>query len=71
MPERIFREIGRRLKKIAWGWSDLLATKTARIILIKWASIQKWEQYWMERPGIHGNFLINVESVAITSGHDF
>ena len=33
--ERLFRELGRRLKKIAYGWSDKVATKLSKMILIK------------------------------------
>ena len=69
--ERVFREIGRRLKKIAWGWSDLVATKMAKIIMIKWMSTHKWEQYWMDKLGIHGNCQITMESVAVSSCHNF
>ena len=33
--ERVFREIGRRLKKIAWGWSDQAGTNRSKMILIR------------------------------------
>ena len=35
MLERIFREIGRRIKRIAWGWSDDAATKISKMIILK------------------------------------
>lgn len=42
--ERVFRELGRRLKKIAWGWSDRVATKLSKMILLKQYSRAKWEK---------------------------
>ncbi|MEA1971189.1 MAG: hypothetical protein U9N37_06190 [Thermodesulfobacteriota bacterium] len=33
--ERVFREIGRRLKRIAWGWSDEAVTNISKMIMIK------------------------------------
>ena len=33
--ERVFREIGRRLKKIAWGWSDKAVTNLSKMIMIR------------------------------------
>jgi len=35
LHERVFREIGRRLKGIACGWSDAAVTNLSKIILIK------------------------------------
>jgi len=64
--ERVFRELGRRLKKIAWGWKDTTATKLSKMILLKQYSKDKWEQYWKNKLGIHGNFIIDVVSVQLT-----
>ena len=61
--ERVFREIGRRLKKIAWGWSDKAVTNLSKMIIIKQYSREKWEQYWKEKLGIKGNFKIQIVSV--------
>ena len=33
--ERVFRELGRRLKRIAFGWSDKTATNLSKMILLK------------------------------------
>ena len=43
--ERVFREIGRRLKRIAWGWSDEAVTKLSKMIMLKQYSRSKWEQF--------------------------
>jgi hypothetical protein len=65
--ERVFREIGRRLKKIAWGWSDKAVTKLSRMILLKQYSRPKWEEYWKENLGIKGYFQVNIASVSIVT----
>ena len=61
--ERVFREIGRRLKKIAWGWSDAAVTNISKMIMIKQYSRDKWEKYWKEKLGIKGYFDIQIVSV--------
>jgi len=66
MLERIFKEIGRRLKKIAWGWSDKVATKLSKMILLKYYSTQKWDEYWRRKLGIEGHFHIRVASVQLS-----
>jgi hypothetical protein len=43
--ERVFREIGRRLKRIAYGWSDAAVTKLSKMIILKMYRKDKWEQY--------------------------
>jgi len=63
--ERVFREIGRRLKKIAWGWSDKAVTNISKMIMIRQYSREQWEQYWKEKLGIKGYFEIQIESVGI------
>ena len=62
--ERVFREIGRRLKRIAWGWSDQVATKLSKMILLKQYSRSEWEQYWKQKLDIKGYFQIEVASVS-------
>jgi len=64
--ERVFREIGRRLKKIAWGWSDKVATNLSKMIMIRQYSRKKWEQYWKEKLGIKGYFDIHIQSVQLS-----
>ena len=64
--ERVFREIGRRLKKIAWGWSDKAVTNLSKMIMIRQYSREKWEQYWKKKLGINGHFGINITSVELS-----
>ena len=46
MIERVMRELGPRIKNIAYGWSDRKVTKIARIILKRFANAKEWEDYW-------------------------
>ncbi|MDZ7695449.1 MAG: hypothetical protein U5R49_00500 [Deltaproteobacteria bacterium] len=41
--ERVFRQIRRRLKRTAWGWSDKAVSKLSKMIMLK--------QY----PGVNGS----------------
>jgi len=61
--ERLFREIGRRLKKIAWGWSDKAVTNISKMIMIRQYSRDKWEKYWKEKLGIKGYFKIQIGEI--------
>jgi hypothetical protein len=58
--ERVFREIGRRLKKIAWGWSDKIVTNLSKMIMIRQYARDKWEEYWKKKLGIEGHFSIQI-----------
>ncbi len=60
MGERVKRELGRRIKKIAYGWSDKGVTKVARIILKQFTNAGAWEDYWQKRMTIIGNVFIGV-----------
>ena len=62
--ERLFREIGRRLKRIAWGWSDKAVTNISKMIMIRQYSRDKWEKYWKEKLGIKDYF--NIEILAVS-----
>lgn len=69
--ERIFREIGRRLKRIAYGWSDAAVTKLSKMIILKKYCKDKWEQYWKQKLGIDGNFSIQITNAEIHPCHNF
>jgi len=64
--ERVFRELGRRLKKIAYGWSDTTVTNLSKMILLKQYSRKKWEEYWKQKLGIKGYFNIYIRSVELS-----
>lgn len=61
--ERIFREIGRRIKRIAWGWADDTVSKLSKMIVLKKYSKEKWEKYWKQKLGIAGNFKIEISQM--------
>jgi hypothetical protein len=69
--ERVFREIGRRLKKIAWGWSDKAVTNLSKMIMIRQYSRDKWEQFWKNKLEIKGYFDIKILSVKISPCEHF
>lgn len=69
--ERIFREIGRRVKRIAWGWSDAAVTKLSKMIILKKYSKEKWELYWKQKLGIEGHFSIRIVHTEIHPCHNF
>jgi hypothetical protein len=52
--ERMMREIGRRLKRIAFGWSERGAAQMTRIIIKRFASAGQWQAYWTRRLRITG-----------------
>jgi len=56
--ERLMREIGRRLKRIAFGWSKRGAAKMTRIIIKRITDPVQWEAYWQKRFGISGNVAL-------------
>jgi hypothetical protein len=64
--ERVFREVGRRLKRIAWGWCDKAATKLSKMILLKHYSRSRWEKYWKQKLGIEDHFDIQIASVNLS-----
>ena len=63
--ERVFRERGRCLKRITWGWSDTAVTNISTMIMIRQYSRDKWETYLKEKLGIKGYFSIQIKSVQI------
>ena len=64
--ERVFRELGRRLKKIAFGWSDKTVTNLSKMILLKQYSRKKWEEYWKQKLGIKGYFNVYIRSIELS-----
>ena len=68
--ERLLREIGRRLKRIAWGWADKTVTNISKMIMIRQYSREKWEQYWKEKLDIKGYFNMEIISVKLLPCED-
>lgn len=65
--ERLMREIGRRLKKIAFGWSESGAAKMARMVIARILNPVGWNDHWEERKMIVGNAIIVFQGVQVVS----
>jgi len=63
--ERMMREIGRRLKRIAFGWSEQGAEKMARIIIKRFSTAKQWEAYWMKKLRIDGKVILVYRGVHV------
>lgn len=61
--ERLMREMARRLKRIAFGWSPRGAAKMARIILKRFASRRQWDAYWQEQLHIQDRVLLVLRGI--------
>jgi hypothetical protein len=64
--ERMMRELARRLKRMAFGWSEDGAAKMARIIIKRFTSANQWEAYWKKRLNIQGNVIMTLRSITAT-----
>jgi hypothetical protein len=56
--ERLMRELGRRIKKIGFGWTDQGAAPMARILLRRITDAEEWAEYWKKRLRLDGRVLI-------------
>lgn len=65
MIERMMRELARRLKRMAFGWSEEGAAKMARIIIKRFTSAGQWEKYWRDRLRIQGNVMLVLRSIKV------
>jgi hypothetical protein len=61
--ERMMRELARRLKRMAFGWSEEGAAKMARIIIKRFTSANQWEAYWKKRLRLQGNVILTIKSI--------
>jgi hypothetical protein len=64
--ERMMREIGRRLKRIAFGWSESGAAKMARIIIKRFTNAGEWDAYWAKQLRITGQVRLVYNGVQAT-----
>jgi len=65
MIERVMRELARRLKRMAFGWSEEGAAKMARIIIKRFTSAGQWEKYWRDRLRIQDNVMLVLRSIKV------
>jgi len=64
--ERMMRELARRLKRMAFGWSESGVAKMARIIIKRFTSANQWEDYWKNRLRVQGNVILTLRSITAT-----
>jgi len=67
MIERMMREIARRLKRMAFGWSPEGAAKMARIIIKRFTSADQWKEYWENKLRIEGKVIMALTSIKTVS----
>lgn len=61
--ERMMRELARRLKRMAFGWSEAGAAKMARILIKRFTSSGQWEKYWKEKLRIQDNVMLVLRDI--------
>jgi len=61
--ERMMREIGRRLKRMAFGWSEAGAAQMARIIIKRFTTAGEWKAYWDKRLRITGQVKLTLRTI--------
>lgn len=61
--ERIMRELGRRLKKLAYNWTDAGLTRIATILLKKVYEPEAWDEHWINLQAIFGNCRASLKEV--------
>ena len=59
--ERFMREVGRRIKKIAWNWSPRGAAILCHLILVKTMNRALWENYWRQILKVGDNLKMGFE----------
>ena len=63
MIERMMRQLARRLKRMAFGWSDEGAARMARIIIKRFTTAGQWEKYWKQRLQIRGDVILVLRKI--------
>jgi hypothetical protein len=56
--ERVMREIARRIKRMAFGWSEKGAEKMTRIVLKRFTDRAGWEAWWKKRLALNDNVVL-------------
>lgn len=60
---RRMRELGRRLKKLGFGWTDAGAAQMARTLLRRITDPEAWAEYWKKRLRLDGKVQIHFRAV--------
>lgn len=59
-PDASGRELGRRVKKLGWNWSDEGIVRIAKIILLRHYDREAWDRYWREALGLRNRCRIQI-----------
>jgi len=65
--ERTMREVARRLKRIAFGWSEEGAAKMTRIVIKRFLNKADWDEYWMKKLRLEGNVRFFLRDISLCS----
>lgn len=69
--ERLMRELGRRLKRMASGWSESGAAKMARILIKRICDPEQWNHYWKnQESSATATLFFDIFMVLMTSDRD-
>jgi len=63
--ERVMREIARRMKRMAFGWSEKGAEKMTRIVLKRFTDRTGWEAWWKKKLCLNDNVLLFYRGVKV------
>jgi hypothetical protein len=63
--ERLFRQIGRRIKAFAYNWTDEGVARISKILLKKKREPADWDRYWHERQRLQGRCRVRLLEVAV------
>jgi hypothetical protein len=61
--ENILREIGRRMKKIAYNWRDKGAAKMGNLVMLRHYDQPTWDAYWQKALDLRGRCRIRIERI--------
>ena len=64
--ERIMRDLGRRPKKLGYGWTDEGLVRIAKILLKKTHEPDAWDEHWMKLGNIRGGCRVVIREARIT-----
>jgi len=62
--ENIMRELGRRVKKLGYNWSDEGVEKMAKMVMMRRYDRKQWEEYWKKELGLRGRCKIVIKEVS-------
>ena len=65
--ERMMRELGRRIKRIGFGWSEEGAAQMCRILLRRITDPKDWQRWWEEKLGIANNVFCTIRDLKLVT----